>query len=252
MSFEIITDPWFWAAAIPGVLVTGISKGGIGGGAGGIAAPLLAMVISPVQGAAILLPALCMMDIAGLQAYLNQWDRRVMRVILPAGLLGCAVGTLVFGRLNDAWIRVLLGSIALGFLAYSLIPRAPVLKKPSDRAGYFWATLAGFGSFVSHSGGPPMLVYLLPQRLDKAVFVATSVVFFGAMNYVKIVPYWWLGLFELRNLATSLVLIPVGVAGTYLGVWLQTRINTRMFYRIVYVAFLFTGSKLLYDGLRGI
>ena len=252
MSFEIVTNPWFWAAAIPGVLMTGISKGGIGGGAGGIAAPLLAMVISPVQGAAILLPVLCMMDIAGLQAYLNRWDRRIMRVILPAGLLGCAIGTLVFRQLNDAWIRVLLGSIALGFLAYNLMPRAPALKKPSDHAGYFWATLSGFGSFVSHSGGPPMLVYLLPQRLDKVAFVATSVVFFGAMNYVKIIPYWWLGLFDLRNLATSLVLIPVGVAGTYLGVWLQTRINTRMFYRIVYTAFLLTGSKLLYDGLRGL
>jgi len=94
-----------------------------------------------------------------------------------------------------------------------------------------------------------MLVYLLPQKLDKAVFVATSVVFFGAMNYAKIVPYLWLGLFDLRNLATSMLLIPVGVAGTYLGVWLQTRINTLWFYRIVYTLFFFTGTKLLYDGL---
>ena len=62
-----------------------------------------------------------------------------------------------------------------------------------------------------------MMVYLLPQRLDKAVFVATSVVFFGAMNYAKIVPYLWLGLFDARNLASSLLLIPIGVAGTYLA-----------------------------------
>lgn len=249
MTLEIIADPWFWAVAIPGVTMTGISKGGLGGGAGGVAAPLLATVISPVQGAAILLPVLCLMDIAGLQAYLHRWDRRIMRVILPAGLLGCAIGTLIFRQLNDSWIRVLLGVIALGFLAYNLLPRAPHMKKPSDAQGYFWATLSGFASFVSHSGGPPLLVYLLPQKLDKVVFVATSVVFFGAMNYAKLLPYWWLGLFDLRNLATSLVLIPVGVAGTYLGVWLQTRIHTRLFYRIVYTLFFLTGSKLLYDGL---
>jgi uncharacterized membrane protein YfcA len=90
---------------------------------------------------------------------------------------------------------------------------------------------------------------MLPQKLDKAVFVSTLLVFFAAMNYAKIVPYWWLGLLDFRNLATSLVLIPVGIAGTYLGVWLQTRINALWFYRIVHALLLLTGAKLLYDGL---
>jgi len=53
------------------------------------------------------------------------------------------------------------------------------------------------------------MVYLLPRKLDEAIFVATSVMFFAAMNYAKIVPYFWLGLFDWRSLATSLVLIPV-------------------------------------------
>jgi uncharacterized membrane protein YfcA len=252
VSFQIITNLWFWAVAIPAVTLTGISKGGMGGGAAGIATPLLAMVISPVQAAAIMLPILCMMDLAGLQVYLGRWDRRIMRVILPAGLLGCVVGTLTFSYLNDNWIRLLLGIMALGFLAYNLLPRAVPLRKPSDRQGYFWSMLSGFTSFVSHSGGPPLMVYLLPQKLDKAMFVATSVVFFGAMNYAKIVPYLWLGLFDARNLASSLLLIPIGVAGTYLGVWLQTRINARWFYRLVYALLFLTGIKLLYDGVTGL
>ena len=49
-----------------------------------------------------------------------------------------------------------------------------------------------------------------------------------------------------------LLLIPVGVASTYLGVWLQTRVNTRLFYRIVYTLLFLTGIKLLYDGLTGL
>ncbi len=72
------------------------------------------------------------------------------------------------------------------------------------------------------------------------------------LNWFKVPAYWWLGLLDLRNLATSLVLIPVGVAGTYLGVWLQTRIDVRVFYRIVYALLLVTGAKLLYDGVTGI
>ena len=81
------------------------------------------------------------------------------------------------------------------------------------------------------------------------MFASTLLVFFTAMNYAKIAPYWWLGLLDFRNLATSLLLIPVGIAGTYLGVWLQTRINALWFYRIVHALLFFTGAKLLYDGI---
>ena len=95
-------------------------------------------------------------------------------------------------------------------------------------------------------------MYLLVQRLDKTAFVATSLIFFGSMNYAKILPYWGLDLFDARNLLTSLALIPLGVAGTRLGVWLHKRIDPVLFFRIVYVAFFLTGTKLLWDGLRGL
>jgi uncharacterized protein len=233
-------------------VLTGISKGGLGGAAGGAATPLIALAIPPAQGAAIMLPILCVMDLAGIKAYLGKWDRRIMRIILPAGLLGCLIGTLTFREMKDDWIRVLLGAIALGFLAWNLAPRGAAPRRPSDAEGWFWCTLSGFTSFVTHVGSPPLLVYMLPQKLDKAVFVSTLLVFFAAMNYFKIVPYFWLGLLDTRNLATSLVLIPVGIAGTYLGVWLQTRIAPRVFYRVVYAILLATGTKLLYDGVTGL
>jgi uncharacterized membrane protein YfcA len=249
---EVIADPWFWAVAIPAVVLHGISKGGLGGGAGGVSTPLMALVISPVQGAAIMLPVLCVMDIAGIKAYLWRWDRRVMRIIIPAGLLGCAAGALTFRSVNDNWIRVLLGVIALGFLFYSLLPRKPLREKPSARAGWFWGCLSGFTSFITHSGGPPLMVYLLPQRLDKTAFIATSLIYFAALNYVKILPYLWLGLFDARNLLTSVALLPAGIAGIYFGIWLQSRIDARWFYRVVYTLLFITGTKLLYDGVTGL
>lgn len=252
MTFAVIGEPAFWMLAILACTLTGISKGGLGGGAGGAATPLLALVIAPAQGAAIMLPVLCAMDLAGLKAYLGLWDRRIMRIILPAGLAGCAIGTLTFRHLNDDWIRIMLGVIALGFLTYSLAPRRAPRARPSDRQGWFWATLSGFTSFVAHSGGAPLMVYLLPQKLDKAAFIASSLVFFATMNYVKIVPYLWLGLFDARNLATSALLIPVGIAGTYLGVWLQSRMNAQWFYRAVYSLLFVSGTRLLYDGITGL
>jgi uncharacterized membrane protein YfcA len=92
----------------------------------------------------------------------------------------------------------------------------------------------------------------VPQKLPKEAFVATSLVFFAALNYAKIIPYFWLGLFDRTVLLTSLALVPVGVAGIYAGLWLQRRIDTRWFYRVIYSLLFVTGVKLLYDGFTGL
>jgi len=247
----LIVDPWFWALAVPAVALTGISKGGLGGGAA-VATPLIALTIPPAQAAAIMLPVLCIMDLAGVRAYLGRWDRRVMRVIVPAGLLGCLVGALTFRHMDEHWIRILLGVIALGFLAWTFFPKKALAARPTEAAGWFWGALSGFTSFVTHAGSPPVMVYLLPQKLDKDAFVATSLVFFAALNYAKIGPYLWLGLFDARVLVTSAVLVPLGVAGIYAGQWLQRRIDARWFYRFIYTLLFLTGSKLLYDGIAAL
>ena len=247
----MIQDPWFWAVAIHAVALTGISKGGLGGGAV-ISTPLMALVIPPAQAAAIMLPVLCLMDIAGVRNYLGRWDRRIMRIIVPAGLLGCVIGALTFTLINDAWLRVVLGVIALGFLAWVFVPKRGVARKPGAVAGWFWGTLSGLTSFISHAGSPPLMVYLLPQKLEKEAFVATSLVFYFAINYAKILPYVWLRLFDTRILVTAAILVPVGIAGIYAGQWLQRRVDARWFYRIIYSLLLLTGTKLLYDGVTGL
>jgi uncharacterized membrane protein YfcA len=248
---ELIADPWFWAAAVPAVILAGISKGGIGG-AGSVSTPLMALAVSPAQAATIMLVVLCILDIAGVRAYLGRWDRRILKIIIPAGVAGCVIGALTFRMTNDHWLRILLGLIVLAFLLYSVLPRKGPAQAPSDRAGWFWGTLSGFCSFVTHAGSPPLMVYLLPQRLEKNAFIATCLLYFAVINYAKILPYWWLGLFDLRNISTALALTPLGIAGIYGGIWLQKRIDARWFYRVLYGMLSVTGVKLLYDGISGL
>jgi uncharacterized protein len=247
----LIPDPWFWALAIPAVALTGISKGGLGGGAA-VATPLMALTIPPAQAAAVMLPVLCLMDIAGVRAYFGRWDRRIVRIIVPAGVAGTGIGGVTLRFMNDDWIRILLGVVSLGFLAWTLYPKRGFRAKSGNLAGGFWATLSGFTSFITHAGSPPVMVYLLPQKLDKETFVATSLIFFFALNYAKIVPYLWLGLIDRRVLVTAALLVPVGIAGIYAGLWMQRRIDVRWFYRFIYALLFATGTKLLYDGIRGV
>ena len=64
-------------------------------------------------------------------------------------------------------------------------------------------------------------------------------------NYVKLIPYAWLGQLSADNLLTSLVLSPLAPIGIKLGRLLLESINTVVFYRIVYALLLITGLKLV-------
>ncbi|HRY23794.1 MAG TPA: sulfite exporter TauE/SafE family protein [Geminicoccaceae bacterium] len=247
----MIDDPAFYLAAIPAVLIFGISKGGFGGGLGIAAVPLMAIVVSPARAAGILLPLLVLMDLIGLFAYRRHWDRRVVKVMLPGALLGILIGGLAFGYLDDDVVRVVLGLIAVGFTAdYFLRDKSRIAARPQRRvAGAFWGCVAGFTSTIAHAGGPPANIYLLPLKLDKSIFVGTMVVLFSAVNAAKIVPYASLGLFDAANLTTSLVLAPVAAIGMLAGIWLHGKVDQLLFYRLCYVFVLLTGLKLVYDGL---
>lgn len=247
----MITDPWFYAAAIPAALLIGLSKSGFASGFGALAVPLLALSVPVPQAAAILLPLLVASDLVGLTALVRQRDRNLIRLLLPAGLLGVLVGALLFGVLSAQTVAAVVGALTLAFLATRLVfpPRADA-PPPPRWLGFVLGTVSGFTSFVAHAGSPPVAFYVLPLRLPPVVYAGTMAVFFAAVNMAKWVPYAWLGLIDQRNMLTALVLVPVAMAGVGLGVWLVRRISPVYFYRILHVGMGLTGVKLLWDGLR--
>ncbi|MFH1803657.1 MAG: sulfite exporter TauE/SafE family protein [Pseudomonadota bacterium] len=247
---NIITDPFFYLVAIPAVLIAGVSKSGFGGGLGVVSVPLMALAISPQAAAAVMLPILCLMDLANVWAYRKSWDRRCMQILIPAALLGILIGFLSFSYLSEAAVKLVIAVIAVGFTLdhwFRGKNRGMEGIPPRRIKGTIWGTVSGFTSFVAHAGGPPLSVFLLPQRMDKTVFVGTTVMFFIVVNYVKLVPYWWLGQFDGANLATAFVLFPVAIFGTWLGLWAHDKVNEKLFYRVCYILLFVTGLKLLSD-----
>lgn len=247
----LITDPLFYLCAISAVLLTGISKGGFGGALGGIAVPLMALAISPVQAAAIMLPVLCLMDWVGLKPYWRQWDNANLRIMIPSGLIGIVLGTLSFGLFSENIIRLLIGVLAVLFSLSNLTGFVTHQRptRPSVAKGVIWSAIGGFTSFLAHSGGPPIMMFLLPQRLDKTVYVATINLFFLVTNAIKLVPYAGLGQFSAENLNTSLLLAPLVPIGVYVGLWLHRRFDQTWFYRITQIGLFLTGLQLIYAAL---
>ena len=243
-------DPIFWGVAIFSVLITGISKGGFGGLAL-LAVPLMALVISPVQAAGIMLPILIVMDWVGVWTYRHHWDRRLLLLILPGAVLGIAAGGLLAGFVNDSIVRLCVGMIAILFPVYAVLkPRGGDVFIAGNRPlGVIAGIVSGFTSFVAHAGGPPFQAYAIPQNLDKQIYAGTAVMFFFVVNFVKVLPYAMLGQFDQSNLTTSLILIPIAPFGVLFGAWLIKRIDQTLFYRILYALIFSVGLKLIWDGL---
>ena len=246
----MIVDPWFYATATLAVLIVGIAKGGLGGGIAIVGVPLMAMVISPAQAAAILLPILLVMDALALRAYWRRWDWRNLRILLPASFFGTGFGFLTARAISDDGLRALVGIVAILYATRHFWSQTPhIARQPHIGFGLFWGTMAGFTSFSIHAGGPPLQAYLLPQLMHRTTFQATSVFFFFVVNWSKVVPYAWLGQWDTTNLLTSLVLLPLAPVGVALGRTLHDRVNDDLFFRVVHGSLFIIGGKLLYDAL---
>lgn len=249
--------PMFYPAVVFAVLASGISKGGFGAGSGGLAVPIMSIFIAPAEAAGIMLPLLCAMDLFSAHAYRNSWSRHHLKILVPGALVGITLGGLAFGALPVDAIRLIIGLIAVVFtlnkwfgLSERIARRLSVQqRRPGRVAGAFWGTLSGFTSTLAHNGGPPFVVYILPQKLDKTLIVGTSAIFFLIVNYTKLVPYYLLGQLRIGHLATSVLFAPLVPLGIWIGVWLHRRVSERTFFAVTYTLLFAAGVKLILDAL---
>jgi uncharacterized protein len=251
MSGPLPGDWTFYLAAVPAVILLGLSKGGFSG-LSSLAMPLLALAISPVKAAAIVLPILIVQDWVSVWAFRRDFNGRNLLILLPGALIGVGVGWLLASRVDEAAVRLAVGLISIGFVIFMLL-RDRFLGDAAARAdvapGMFWGALAGFTSFISHAGGPPAMVYVMPQKLSPRVFAGTLTMFFAAVNILKVPPYFLLGQFSRANMAASATLIPLAILATFAGVWLVRRISADRFYNAVLLLTFLIGVKLSYDAI---
>jgi uncharacterized membrane protein YfcA len=251
----VITDPLFYAAAIPAVTLLGLAKGGFSG-LGMLSLPLMALVVSPVQAAAITLPILIVQDVVSVWAYRYTWDKRNVVILVVGSTSGILTGYLLAAQVSDAAIKLAVGLISIAFAARRLVlergGREPKATPADVPRGMLWGWVTGFTSMIAHAGGPPFQIYVMPQRLPRDVFVGTGAVVFALINWIKVPPYLALGQMTAENMATAGALFPVAIASTWAGVVLVRRVSGQLFYTAVYVLLVFVGAKLVYDGAAGL
>ncbi|UYG09431.1 sulfite exporter TauE/SafE family protein [Halomonas sp. M4R1S46] len=237
-----------WTLILLSTYLTGVSKGGFAGGFGSLSVPIMALAIGPIEAAGLLLPLLLVMDAFTVKAWWGRQDGAELRRMTPGLALGVVIGTLLIGRLDENGVRLLLGVVSLLFAFYMVM--RPAAGRP---IAPFWALPAGVGcgftSFLAHAGAPPANLYLIPRRLPKETFIATSAILFATVNLMKLGPYIWLGEINLTSLWASALLVPVAWLGVRSGLWLQHRVSEVLFYRLVILAMAIVGVQLMLKAL---
>lgn len=253
----MIEDPSFYWAAIPAVILVGLTKGGMGEALALMGVPILALVVDPVTAAAVMLPILVVMDIVSVWMWRKHGDGTTLKIMLPGALIGIAFGWATSAWLPSYIMRLLIGIIAITFAGRYFYNRffashrndLPARSQDPVRAS-LWSSIAGYASFVAHAGGAPYQVYALPLKLAPAEYTGTAVKFFAVVNAVKLVPYFALGQLDMANLKLSMSLFPLAPVATIAGVMIVRRMRPEVFYPYMYGMAGLAGLKLFHDGIK--
>ena len=241
------------AVAIPAALWAGVSKGGFGSGAAFASALLLALVLEPAAALGVMLPVLMLIDVVTVRGFWRRWHGPSSWALVLGGLPGVGLGIALFSVANDDVLRLLIAAVALGFVAWQVAGQAGLIRVP--HVPFRWSNglgtgaFAGFTSFISHAGGPPVAVFLLAQGLSKTAYQATTAITFWIVNIFKAVPYGVMGFFTAESLTLGLWMAPFAVAGAVLGIRAHRLVPERVFFGVTYVLLTVTGLKLVWDAL---
>lgn len=252
----MLQDVSFYYAAVPAVLFVGLAKGGMGDALSLIGLPFLALVVSPIEAAAILLPILVFMDMISLVVWRRHGDWTTLKIMLPGAIFGIGLGWATSALVPGNVLRVVIGTVTILFcLRYfwnNFGPDAGKVVPPRGQrpalAG-LWGTLSGYGSFVAHAGGAPFQIYALPLKLPPREYIGTSVRFFAILNAIKLVPYFALGQLDTQNLAASVTLLPFAPLATLAGAWCVRRMRPEIFYPFMYSMALIAALLITREGL---
>jgi len=252
-DWTVFTSPAMIWVTVLAVALVGLSKGGLGGAFALMGVPVMSLVMPPVLAAAVLLPILLMMDVISLWYWRKWTDWSILKVMVPAALVGIGVGWALAAITSDAAVRLIVGVVALGFSARAMLGRF-IGGAPKHRPlmGWVFGAVAGFTSFVAHAGGPLFQMHVLPKRLDPKLYTGTSVMFFAILNATKVAPYTMLGMFEGTVLISALVMLPLAVVSVSIGAAIIKRMSPEVFYPFTYGMIALVGVKLVWDGIGGL
>ncbi len=240
-------DPVFVALiiALLGFLI-GLTKGGFNT-LGALLTPVLSLVLPVSTAVGVLLPMLIVGDAFAIYMYWREWDAKLVRRMLPAGIVGALIGTYLLATLSPDALRIALAIFVLLLVVYKLASDriASLAYQPRRWHAPAMGALSGVASGMFNNGGPPFNSYLLLQKLSPRVFIATTALFFALLNLIKIPGFLYTGVLNVPLLLSLWWVFPFIPLGIWTARWLVTHVNQQTFEWII-IALLIVSSIILF------
>lgn len=244
----------FWIVAGLAAFMLGLSKGGVPMLAM-LSVPFMSIFMAPTMAAGLLLPLYILADTYAIYLFRKAFSVKNLKIMLPGAVVGVLAAFFSVSVVPGDAIKLLVAGIGFYYLINSVrnrmsgVERQP--KQAGVRPGLFWGTLAGFTSYISHAGGPPFQAYVLPQKLDKMVYLGTTTIFFAVVNLMKLPPYIVAGQITWESLPDAMWLAPCTLLGAWSGARIARVLPQKVFFILVELALAAVSLKLVYEVIFG-
>lgn len=248
-DFPVLGQPEFWILGLFATFSLGIAKTGLSG-ASLLSVAIFTHLFGAREQAGAVLPLLIFADLIVYPAFLKHGSWRDVWKLVPAALLGLAVGWWALGTIEEDVARRLIGTVILAMLALTAVKlRHPEwLKRMADHraAGTTAGVVGGATSMLANAAGPVIQLYLLSRRLPKMELIGIGARFFLLINLLKLPLNRNLGLIHAETLKANLALAPGIVLGVFAGRWLIRRVPQRLFEWLVVVFAAIAAARMLW------
>jgi len=174
-------------------------------------------------------------------------DRQYLKILLPITIVGIAVGSFFLISFNLQILKQIFGVLTVifaGRIIFNLRAAASRQKKWSFSWGYLSGALGGILGGIFGTPGPPITIYLENQIDSQKVLRATLLIYFLALDIIRIIVYGCSGIVSMEMLKLAAFMLPASLAGSYCGQFVNLQINDKIFRALVAVLLVITGVLL--------
>jgi uncharacterized membrane protein YfcA len=242
---------WQYGTIALGALLVGFGKGGLPG-VGNLTVVLMALVLPPKASVGVLLPILISADVIAVLVYRRHAEWRYIFRLAPWMVAGILIGSFVFGAVNDAQVRFLIGLILLSMTAIHLYRKWLRRRSDSEDAlphhPIFIAStgiIGGFATMMANAAGPVAALYFIASGLPKYAYIGTAAWFFLLVNLFKVPFMMQLQIIDTHSLLFSTRFMLFSILGAAIAPLIVKHINQKVFEILIWFFVIVGGLKLV-------
>lgn len=239
------------SALIVGFSKTGVQTSGI------LAVTIMASAFAAKQSVGMLLPMLIIADVVAVIYYRRQVVWKHLIVLIPWVLLGIITGYVFMFFIEDIQLKLVIGLLVLFLVMLQLYRSHSKRSEPASGRYAAWfgsvmGILAGFTTMVGNAAGGVMAIYLISKKLPKEQFIGTGAWFFLIVNLIKVPFNFSLVTITFNTLLMNAAMIPVILAGAWVGIKIVPRLSQVQFQNIVLTLSALGALQLIISALIGL